>query len=212
MAASPLPVPAGTLHRGWHAVSTLCQAEIKKKGETTVQKLTQSPPNGYCPCGLYAEAHITSTQCAERHNTKDCVFCNCRDFLCSWDWCELSVSATARSMMLDPTTWGKRSYGHDLWIQKETQCKTDQFPILIFKPLKWKLSTKTTQAAGVHRFTGNRWSGVKEVESRSQESTGRGLWETRLGLATLSKTVSMWLHPVLSSLNTASQPLLEWGL
>lgn len=37
-----------------------------KGAETTVQKLTLALPNGYCCSGLYAEAHSTNTEHAEK--------------------------------------------------------------------------------------------------------------------------------------------------
>lgn len=61
MEALLLLMPAGLCHRGWHTVSTMCQAVIKR-WETKVQKLTVTLPNGLCCSGLYAEAHGANTE------------------------------------------------------------------------------------------------------------------------------------------------------
>lgn len=103
MAARLLPMPAGTRHRGWHAASTLCQAEIKR-WETIVQTLTPTLPNGYCCSDLYAEAHSTNTENVLRKITgfsQGWGLWSILDFVSGFD---LLISARARSVLRATTT------------------------------------------------------------------------------------------------------------
>lgn len=83
-----LPVPAGICQRGWHAVSTLCQAAIKR-WDTIVQKLTLTLPHGLCCGGLYAEAHSANPENVQRKISFSRGWClwNSSDFfllVCLW--------------------------------------------------------------------------------------------------------------------------------